>query len=124
MRVLKTVAKSFTSSRKSIRPSAVKKNTILFISNVYSTLISFIGNLRLAIFSKHIAKAFSSRSSFFSNCCKSLYVAFLITGLTGITKESLATSFGPITTVPYSTPRAVSTMTPSSIVKVSSLGKK
>ena len=113
MRVLNIVAKSLTSSRKSIRPSAVKKNIILFISNVYSTLISFIGNLRFSIFSRQISKAFSSRSLFFSICFKSFDVACLITGLTGATTESSKTSLGPITTVPYSTPRAVSTITPS-----------
>ena len=49
------VARSFTSSRKSTRPSAVKKKITLLLSNVYSTSISFIGKLCCAIFSRQIS---------------------------------------------------------------------
>ena len=60
------------------------------INLVLPTIISRCMGVGFQSVSKHIAKAFSSRSSFFSNCCKSLGVAFLITSLTGITKESFA----------------------------------
>ena len=61
MRARNTPARSFTSSRKSTRPSAVKKKMILLPSKLHSTLTSFISSLWLAIFFSQTAKASFSR---------------------------------------------------------------
>ena len=45
MRARNTLARSFTSSRQSTRPSAVKKNRILLPSKLHSTRTSFISSL-------------------------------------------------------------------------------
>ena len=57
MRAWKAEARSFTSSRKSTRPSAVKKNRILLPSKEHSTRTSFMSSPCWAIFFWHTAKA-------------------------------------------------------------------
>ena len=61
IRARNTLARSFTSSRKSTRPSAVKKKMILLPSKLHSTLTSFISSLWAAIFFSQMAKASLSR---------------------------------------------------------------
>ena len=61
MRERNTPARSFTNSRKSTRPSAVKKKRILLPSKLHSTRTSFISSLWAAIFFWQISKASFSR---------------------------------------------------------------
>ena len=56
-----TLARSFTSSRKSTRPSAVKKKMILLPSKLHSTFTSFISSPWAAIFFSQMPKASFSR---------------------------------------------------------------
>ena len=113
MRVWKTAASSFTSSRKSTLPSEVKKKTILFLSKVYSARRSFIGTLNFSIFFRQISKADFSLSLFRSSWAISFMVALRMAGFKGASSSSTG-CLGMITTLPYSSPRDVSTITPSS----------
>ena len=61
MRARNTPARSRTSSRKSTRPSEVKKNTILLPSKLHSTRTSFMSSPRSAIFLWQMPKASFSR---------------------------------------------------------------
>ena len=62
MRVRKADARSLTSSRKSTRPSAVKKNRILLPSNAHSAETSCMSSLCERIFCWQTSKAFFSFS--------------------------------------------------------------
>ena len=61
MRARNTLARSLTSSRKSTRPSAVKKKMILLPSKLHSTRTSFISRWWAAIFFSQMEKASFSR---------------------------------------------------------------
>ena len=96
-----------------MRPSAVKKNTILFLSKVYSTRKRFISHFSFFIFCLHISKASCSRSLFRCICNKSCGVALRKTGLNSALGLNKLGCFGKTTTFPYSMPREVSTITSS-----------
>ena len=75
MRAWKAAARSFTSSRKSTRPSAVKKKSSLLPSKELSARTSFISRPRWAIFFWQTAKASFSRARAICRLRRSFSVA-------------------------------------------------
>ena len=112
MRRWNTLARSRTSSRKSTRPSEVNVNTTLLPSKVNSQSMSFMGSSRAAIFSLQMRIASGRRASCSASTALSRSVAMRMTFLSGWTTDSSGTSRNGSTTMAYSRPRAVSTMTP------------
>ena len=111
MRARKAEARSFTSSRKSTRPSAVKKNRILLPSKLHSTRTSFISSLCWRIFFWHTSKASFSLARLRSSTRRSWSVAMRTMGRKGSTTCSSGTSWFPSAHWAYSSPCAVSTIT-------------
>ena len=124
MRLRKVPARSFTSSRKSTRPSAVKKNMVLFPSKLHSTSTSFISSPCSAIFFWQIAKASFSRFLLSAATRRSSSVAMRATGRSGCTTALSSTGWLPQVTSAISSPLEVSTITLSPVRICSLLGEK
>ena len=124
IRARKTEARSRTSSRKSTRPSAVKKKMILAPSKPQLTFTSFISRPWSAIFFSQMSKASLSFRRFRSTVARSASVARRSTGQRGWTTALSSTSWLPTVQVANSRPWAVSTTTSSPIFSVRPLGEK
>ena len=124
MRARNTEARSFTSSRKSTRPSAVKKNRILFPSKLHSTRTSFISSLCWRIFFWQMSKASFSRARLWAAVRRSFSVATRTMGRRGWMTQQSSTGWLPMVHWAYSRPWAVSTMTWSPVCTCTSPGSK
>ena len=111
IRARNTLARSRTSSRKSTRPSAVKKKMILLPSKLQLTFTSFISSLWSAIFFSQMSNASLSRRRLYSTVRRSLSVAMRSIPLRGLTMALSSTSWLPSVQVANSGPCAVSTIT-------------
>ena len=107
-----------TSSRKSTRPSEVKKNVILFPSKLHSTSTSFMSRPWSSILRLQISSASRSRFLFISATRLSFSVATRTTGRIGGITFSSGTKWLPMTHCAYSRPFEVSTMTSSPVSTV------
>ena len=111
MRVRNTEARFLTSSRKSTRPSAVKKNRILLPSKAHSADTSCMSRPWAWIFCWQTSKARFSFCSFSALMRSSFSVARRSTRRSGGTMSLRGTGWLPAAQIPYSWPRAVSMMT-------------
>ena len=111
MRLRNTEARSLTSSRKSTRPSEVKKKVILFPSKLHSTSTSFMSRPWSSIFFLQMSKASRSRFLLISATRRSFSVATRTTGRMGGMTFSSGTKWLPMTHWANSRPLEVSTMT-------------
>jgi len=113
MRLRNTPARSFTRSRKSTLPSAVKKNVVLLPSKLHSTSTSFISRPCSRIFFSQMPKASFSRFLLISATRRSDSVATRTTGRSGCTTVLSSTWWFPRQHSASSSPLAVSTTTQS-----------
>ena len=111
MRLRNTEARSLTSSRKSTRPSDVKKNMVLLPSKLHSTSTSFMSRPCSAIFCLQMENASFSRRWLISSMRRSSFVAMRASERSGCTTVSSGTAWLPCTHSASSSPRDVSTTT-------------